>query len=154
MATKGLCFRNDPLWKPSILPLWYTEGLPPSLLRSSNSPTAQPCSGWDASWASRSCAQSSCASEVHAHPSTTQPDLPRLECPSTWTAQRVKSLSKTNYMNETNLFSVPYCFFSSSCFLYAVLYCVVIYTHTRFRRRLRKHPFSKLFSLFSCKQKM
>ena len=34
-------------WDP--LPLWYTERLPPSLLRSCNNPTAEPFSGRDAS---------------------------------------------------------------------------------------------------------
>ena len=100
----------------------YTEGLPPSLLRSSSIPTAELCSGWDASWASCSCAQLSCVSEVHTHPSSTQPDLPRLESPLTWPAQRVESLSKTNYKNS---FSVSYWSFFSSCFQHAVLYCVV-----------------------------
>ena len=85
-----LSFQPLAAWDP--LPLWYTEGLPPSWLRSSSSPTAEPCSGWDASWASRSCVQlSSCASEVHAHPSTTQLDSPILESPSTRPTQKDES---------------------------------------------------------------
>ena len=125
-----LSFRPLAAWDP--LPLWYTEGLPPSSLRSSSSPTAGLCSGWDASWASRSCVQQSCVLEVHAHPSTTQPDLPRLESPSTWPAQRVESLSKTNNMNLTNSFQFHITSFS--CFLHSVLYCVVIsfyYSHKK-----------------------
>ena len=117
-----LSFRLLAAWDP--LPLWYTERLPPSLLSSRNSPTAEPFSGWDASWASPFCAQLSCASEVHAHPSTTQLDPPRLESPSTWPAQRDESLSKANYMNQTNSFSVPYCSSFSTCLMHAVLYCV------------------------------
>ena len=113
-----LSFRLLAAWDP--LPLWYTERLPPSLLIGCNSPTAEPFSGWDARWASPSCAQLSCTSSFH-HPAGPS----KIVEPINLTCSEGRILSKANYMNQTNSLSVSYC----SSFM---LCCIVLFWESFF----------------------